>query len=103
MQHFIFSINATMPVFLVMVFGWVLMRLGLLNEAFTSMADRYVFRIALPCQLFLDIAQTDLRTDFDPRFVVFCFTTTFLMFSLFMSIPPKSVYYSLMEQSYPFS
>lgn len=82
MQHFIFSINATMPVFLVMVFGWVLTRLGLLNEAFTSVADRYVFRIALPCQLFLDIAQTDLRADFDPRFVVFCFTTTFLMFSV---------------------
>ena len=82
MDSFIFSLNATMPVFLVMVFGWVLTHLGLLNEAFTSMADRYVFRIALPCQLFLDIAQTDLRAGFDPRFVVFCFTTTFLMFSV---------------------
>lgn len=81
MQHFIFSINATMPVFLVMVLGWVLMRLGLLNESFTSAADRYVFRIALPCQLFLDIAQTDLRADFDPRFVAFCSGTTILMFS----------------------
>lgn len=82
MQHFLFSINATMPVFLVMVCGWVLMRLGLLNQEFTTVADRYVFRIALPCQLFLDIAQTDLRAEFDPRFVVFCFVTTLIMFSV---------------------
>ena len=80
MDNFIFSLEATMPVFLVMVVGYFLRRVGMLNEAFCSVANRYVFKVALPLLLFKDIAETDLRTDFNLTFVLYCMLVTTVMF-----------------------
>ena len=80
MDNFIFSLEATMPVFLVMVVGYFLRRGGMLNEAFCSVANRYVFKVALPLLLFKDIAETDLRTDFNLTFVLYCMLVTTVMF-----------------------
>lgn len=80
MQDFIFSINATMPIFLIIVLGWVLMKLGLFTKEFTRVADKYVFKVALPVLLFKDIATADIRSDFDLAFVLFCMITTTIMF-----------------------
>ena len=33
MADFIFSLNATLPIFLIMVLGWFLMRIGLFTKA----------------------------------------------------------------------
>lgn len=80
MDNFIFSLNATVPVFLVMVLGWFLMRIGMFNENFTKIADKYVFKVALPVLLFKDIATADIRSDFDLAFCLFCMITTTIMF-----------------------
>lgn len=48
MSNLVFSLNATMPVFLVMVVGWILRRIGMLNEAFCNTANTYVFKVSLP-------------------------------------------------------
>jgi hypothetical protein len=80
MENFIFSLEATMPVFLVMVVGYFLRRVGMLNEEFCSVANRYVFKVALPLLLFRDIAATDLRTDFDWTFVLYCMLVTTVIF-----------------------
>lgn len=80
MQDFIFSLNATMPIFLIIVLGWVLMKLGLFTKEFTRVADKYVFKVALPVLLFKDIATADIRSDFDLAFVLFCIITTVIMF-----------------------
>lgn len=80
MDSFIFSLNATMPVFLVILLGYWLKRIGFLTEGFTSVADKLVFKVALPAQLFYDIACTDLRQDFEPSFVIFCMAATTAMF-----------------------
>ena len=80
MSNFMFSLEATMPVFLVMVVGYFLRRVGMLNEAFCAVANKYVFKVALPLLLFKDIAQTDLRTDFNGTFVLYCMLVTSVMF-----------------------
>lgn len=80
MADFIFSLNATLPIFLIMVLGWFLMRIGLFNKEFNKVADKYVFRVALPVLLFKDIATADIRSDFNLTFVLFCMITTTIMF-----------------------
>lgn len=80
MDSFVFALNATMPVFLVMVIGYFLRRIHLLNESFCAVADKFVFKVALPFMLFLDIAQSDLKQDFNPTFVLFCMFGTIIMF-----------------------
>ena len=36
MSDFIFSVNVTFPIFLVMVIGWVLHQIGMLDEHFVT-------------------------------------------------------------------
>lgn len=80
MDSFVFSLNATMPVFLVMVLGYFLKQVGLLTEEFCSVANRYVFKVSLPVLLFRDIAQTNLYENFHLSFVVYCAGVTSAMF-----------------------
>ena len=61
--------------------GGFLKRIGLLTEGFTSVADKFVFKVALPVQLFRDIAAMDIRADFSGKFVVFCMVATTCMFA----------------------
>lgn len=80
LDNFMYSINATMPVFLVMLLGWQLKKIGFLTDEFVSVADKLVFKVALPVMVFQDIAGTDLSEDFDMRFVLFCFLGTCAFF-----------------------
>lgn len=80
MSSFVFALNATLPVFLVILLGWFLIRIHLLNDAFLKAADQYVFKCALPVSLFLSIAKMDLYSDFDPKFCLFCFVVTTIVF-----------------------
>ena len=72
MQDFIFSINVTLPIFLVMVVGWGLKQIGMLDDHFVNVANKFNFRVTLPCMLFYDIATVDIRQVFDLKFVLFC-------------------------------
>ena len=82
MENFIFSLNVTLPIFIIILVGGFLRRLGLLTEGFTTVADRFVFKIALPVQLFRDIATMDIRADFSGKFVLFCIGATTFMFAV---------------------
>ena len=82
MDSFIYSINATVPVFLVMVLGGVIRKLGIIDEHFANVANRYVFKVALPVLLFRDLSRSDFKSQFEPEFVLYCSIVTILMFSL---------------------
>lgn len=71
-----FSLNATLPVFLVMVIGWALGQKGFLPKQFCTVADKLVFKVTLPVMLFCDMATLDLAHSFDAKFVLFCFVVT---------------------------
>ena len=80
MTNFLFALNATVPVFLIIVLGYFLQRVHFLNDAFNKTANEYVFRCALPISLFRSIASMDFYSEFDPVFCLFCFTATTVMF-----------------------
>ena len=77
-ENLIFSLNATLPVFLVMVAGGILGRLGFLPREFCKASDKLTFKITLPIMLFLDMSDVDMRHDFQPKFVLFCFGATLI-------------------------
>ena len=80
MENFIFSLNATAPIFLVMILGNILMKTGFLSEEFTRVSDKFVFKVALPALLFYDISTADMRDVFNLKFILFCMFTTIIMF-----------------------
>ncbi|MCI5648879.1 MAG: AEC family transporter [Fusicatenibacter sp.] len=78
MENLIFSLNATMPIFLTMLLGLLFRKVGILDETFTEKLNRFVFKIALPVLLFSDLSDSDFFTVWDTRFVLFCFVATML-------------------------
>lgn len=77
-DNLIFSLNATVPVFLMMVFGWFVHRIKLLDDNATSQVNRFVFRALLPALLFMDLSTADFRAVWDSKFVLFCMCVTLL-------------------------
>jgi predicted permease len=82
MDSFIFSLNSTIPIFLVMIVGYVIRKIGIVDEHFATVANRYVFKVSLPVLLFRDLSVANFKSDFDLKFVLFCCIVTILMFSI---------------------
>lgn len=80
MSDFIFSLNATMPVFLLMLLGWCLGKIGMLTDEFVRVSNKFVFKAALPVLLFKDIASANINDVFDIRFLLFCMISTTVCF-----------------------
>lgn len=72
MENFIFSINVTIPIFLVMVLGWFLRRIGMLNDNFVAVANKFNFQVTLPFLVYRDISSVDIKAVFDLKYVLFC-------------------------------
>lgn len=80
MSDFIFSLNATMPVFLLMLLGGCFGKTGMLTDEFVRVSNKFVFKVALPVLLFKDIASANIDDVFDIRFLLFCMISTTVSF-----------------------
>lgn len=78
MESFIYSVNATVPIFLVMIVGGILRKLNIIDEHFANVANKFVFVVTLPLMVFSDLAAADFRAEFDPKFVIYCMAVTLL-------------------------
>ena len=76
-ENLIFSLNATMPVFLMMVMGYALHRkTSLLSDQFANYLNTFVLKLALPVQLFKSLSQEDFHEVWDGGMVLFCFSVS---------------------------
>lgn len=82
LENLKFSFNATVPVFLMMVFGWVCDKIGLLDEHTTSKLNKFTFKTTLPALLFADLSSADFRRVWDTGFVLFCIGATLISVAL---------------------
>ena len=89
MSNLIYSINATLPIFLLCILGKVLKTTKIINDEFTKTADRYVFRIALPALLFSDLTENNVGSAFDGKYVLFCFSVTIFSIAVLWGLTEK--------------
>ena len=76
MENLIFSLNATIPIFLMMVLGVFFRKTGLLKENMINGLNQFVFKATLPVLLFGDLAKQDFAEAWNGKFVAFCFVVT---------------------------
>lgn len=76
MEQLFFSLNATVPVFLVMVIGYVLKQCRVVDEPFVKTLNKFNYKITLPVLLFTDIAESDFYGVWDAEYVLYCFLVT---------------------------
>lgn len=91
-----YSVNAILPIFLLVLLGAVLKRFGWVDDSFCALADRIVFKIALPVMLFLEVAQSKVSDNLDPALILFLvvsvtatFATVSVLAALFMKDQTK--------------
>ncbi len=75
-DNLIFSLNGTVPLFVVMMLGYILHRVGFINEEFVTQSNKFVFKVSLPVLLFHDLARVDIRSEFDAPYVLYCASAT---------------------------
>lgn len=104
-ENLIFSLNATIPVFLMMLFGYLLHQKTLLmNDSFAGYLNTFVFQIALPVQLFQNLSGSDFHTVWNGRAVAFCFAVSLasilLMLALSMLLRDRTIRAEFVQAGY---
>ncbi len=104
MENLVFSLNATIPVFLMMLLGVLFHKIGWIDDGFASKMNRFVFLVPLPILLFEEMATVDFSQIWDFKFLIFCFLTTFLSIALAAAVSrllrEKSIRGEFIQASY---
>ena len=85
MDAFIFALKAVSPIILMVVIGYMLKRMGFINERFAKEANRLVFRIFMPVMLFVNIYKIQDLSTIDFGFMGFSAIALLIVF--FLAIP----------------
>lgn len=83
LQNLIFCLNATMPIFIMMVVGYILKKIHFVDDKSVGVMNKLVFRVFLPALLFDNLTSQDFAGIWDTEFVVFCFVITIV--SIFLA------------------
>lgn len=84
MENLIFSLNATLPIFLLMVLGYIFHRMGLIEEKFAEGMNKFVFNVTLPALVFNELSHANFRETWDAKYVLFCFFAS--LFSILIGV-----------------
>lgn len=76
MDSLIFSLNATIPIFLVMLTGYGLKHTKLVTPDFVASLNQFNYTLTLPILLFIDISTADFYSVWDTSYVLYCFFVT---------------------------
>lgn len=85
MDAFIFALKAVAPIILMVVIGYMLKKMGFINERFVKEANRLVFRIFMPVMLFVNIYKIEDLSTIDFGFMGFSAIALLIVF--FLAIP----------------
>ena len=80
MQDIIFAINAVSPIVLMIIVGYFLKKIKLLESSTAIKLNTLVFRVFLPIMLFLNVYKIENFTQIDFTFVFYAIGITVLLF-----------------------
>ena len=82
MNNTLFIINTVSPIFLIVIVGWVLRKIGVIHEDFIRQSIKFVFNVTLPALIFLKLATVDFSALFDGKIIVLVYGCMFIIFFL---------------------
>lgn len=82
MESFLFALNAIAPIIITVAIGYILKKAGLMDEKFTKTANKLVFRLFLPCMLFLNVYKINSLGDIDLGYVAYAVSALLVIFVL---------------------
>ena len=82
LSDLLFSFNAVIPIFLVMLLGLVVRRLNIIDSSATKQMNALVFKIILPIMLFCTVYGSDYSQMLDRKFILFLILSVIIFFFL---------------------
>ncbi len=84
----IFSANVVLPIFFMIMLGYVLTRIKLWDAHFLKIANDVCFKCLLPVLLFYNVATADILAVFDGRLILYvCISACVICALLFLVVP----------------
>lgn len=90
MDDFIFSLNAVMPIVVLVFLGYFLKRAKLFTDEFLKVANKLVFNVLLPVLLFNNVYAIESFSSIDWSFVLYAVIAVTVVFAL--SVPLCAVF-----------
>ena len=82
LDSFIFAVNAVMPIVAMVVIGYLLKRIGFIDEKFAKQANKLVFRIFLPVMLFSNVYKVENFSEIEYGYIIFTVVASIAVFLL---------------------
>ena len=71
MQNFLISFRVVFPIFLLMVLGWFIKRIKLVNDTTVKQVNQLIFRVFLPTMIFKNVYDSEIADVFNVRLIAF--------------------------------
>ncbi len=82
MDSLIFALSAVAPIVFTVVIGYFFKSIGLMDEKFSKMANKLVFRAFMPVMLFVNIYKISDLGSVDFGFIIYAMAALFIIFAL---------------------
>ncbi len=76
LENLLFCLNATMPIFILMVLGYFFKVIRIFTPELTKGINSFVFKVALPVLVYKELATANVGDLWDTGFILFCFLAT---------------------------
>ena len=86
MTDFLFAVNATSPIVIMVLVGYFLKRIGMLDMGVAKVLNKLVFRVFLPAMLFLNMYKIESLADVDFGFVWYTIIATVILFLIAVGV-----------------
>ena len=82
MENFIISLEVVCPMFLMMLVGFIIKKIKIVDDSTLKQTNNMVFRIFLPLLVFRNIYTSDLSVSFSPKLLLFALAAILALFFL---------------------
>ena len=86
MTDIVFAINATAPIVLMVVVGYFLKKIGLIDSSIAKSLNKLVFKVFLPAMLFLNMYKIESFADVNFNFVWYTIIATVILFAIALPV-----------------
>ncbi|MCI8633249.1 MAG: AEC family transporter [Lachnospiraceae bacterium] len=91
MDNLLYSLESVVPLFVLILTGYILRRRHILNEPFIQVGTALGFKLALPVLLFQQISNADFTQAFNPKLILFSLSATLTSIFLLCLLIPRFV------------
>lgn len=86
LDNLLFTMARVFPFFLLILLGAILVNLKVLSRDFLNGCNKFVYKIALPVNLFLSAASIDWSVEVSGSFLLFCLIATLANFAVIWAV-----------------